>query len=524
LERSVEFIFYTLDKEYLLQSNHTDNFRPNVKFPAFKYFALFAPILLLLIIVGFSIVHYRTESQIRSMIDEHSIRLHHISGSIGTYMSSAFNHLQSLYNETETENAINSNTPAALKLLENSLLSLAQRNPVYDQVRWIDEEGREKIRISRGKDGPYIESRQNLQNKSQRYYFKAASLLHPGELYASRIDLNVEHGELERPLKPMLRIATAVADTQGNRRGIIIINILMTPVFETVPYFEKAGKTGNYLLLNQNGDLLHGTIPLSTVKENDKSVTSLPTAYPIVWKSIAASETGHLDLSYGMWTWKRILSFDNLVGFELNTVEGKSDIDKPIHGEFSLIFVVKRPLSFLLDMRRNIRVSTFTGVFVVLVVYAISLYFYLSGNFRARRAELAASYARNHAANMVRLKEHEERFHHLVESSDVGLLVVDSEGKIEISNASIEKMLGYDKNELVGSKVEKLLPVDKQEEHSALRQAFMRDPRSRKMGEGRELEALRKDGTTIPVEIGLNPYSDQGRILVLVNVIDLSKR
>ena len=360
-----------------MQSNYTDNFRPNVKFPAFKYFALFASVLLLLIIVGFSVVYFRTESQIRAMIDADSIRVHNINELIGAHMSAAFNHLQSIYNETETQNAINSSNPEALKLLENSLLSLAQRNPVYDQVRWIDEAGREKIRISRGKDGPYIESRQNLQDKSQRYYFKAASLLLPGELYASKIDLNVEHGERERPFKPMLRIATPVADTRGTRRGIIIINILMTPVFETVQYLEKAGKTGNTLLLNQNGDLLHGNIHLSTVKEDDNPVASLPAAYPVVWKSISTSDTGHLDLSYGMWTWKRISSFDNLIGFKLNKVEGKSGIDQHIQGEFSIIFVVQRPLSFLLDMRRNISVSTFAGVFVVLVVYGISLYFYL---------------------------------------------------------------------------------------------------------------------------------------------------
>ena len=507
-----------------MQSSHTENLRPNVQFPAFEYVALFAPILLLLATVGFSIVHYRTESQIRAMIDEDSIRLHHISGYIGAYMSTAFNHLQSIYNETATQNAVNSNNPADFKLLENSLFSLAQRNPVYDQVRWIDEAGREIIRISRGKDGPYVEPSQNLQDKSQRYYFRAASLLLPGELYASKIDLNVEYGERERPSKPMLRIATPVADAGGNSRGIIIINILMTPIFETVQYLEKAGNAGNHLLLNQDGDLLHGTIDLSTVTQYNNPVTSLPAAFPTVWKNISTSDAGHLDLSYGIWTWKRISSIDNLIGFKPNKAGDESGTDKHIYGEFSLIFVVERPLGFLLDMRRNIRVSTFGGVFVVVVVYGISLYFYLSGNFRARRAELEASYARSHAEDMARLKEHEERFHRLVESSGVGQLVVDSEGKIEISNATIELMLGYNKNQLVGSKVEKLLPVHKQQAHLALRQGFLRNPTSRKMGEGRELEARRKDGTLIPVEIGLNPYTDQGRLLVLVNVIDLSKR
>lgn len=505
-------------------STNVNTPRQTVKFPVFEYFALFTPIMLLIIMVGFSIVYFRTESQIRSLIDEDSIRLHHISGFIGANMTSAFNHLQSIYNETETQNAINSNTPEAFKSLEKSFLRLAIRNPVYDEVRWIDETGFEKIRISRGQDGPYAEPPQNLQDKSQRYYFKAANSLLPGELYASKIDLNVEHGKIELPLKPVLRIATPVMDLKGNRRGIIIINILMTPVFETVQYLERESNTGDYILLNQQGAFINGSIHEPGVKESDEPVTSFSRAYPAIWKSISSSETGHLELSYGIWTWESVTSFDKLIGFKPYKTGGKSGADKQIKGDFSLIFVVKRPLSYVLEMRSNIRVSTFIGVFITLVVYGVSLFFYLRGNFRARRSELEAAYFRAQAANLARLKESEERFRRLVESSSVGQLVVDSEGKIEISNATIEQMLGYEKYELTGSSVEKLLPTDKQHAHLAFRENYMLNPQSRKMGEGRELSALRKDGTAIPVEVGLNPYTDQNRKLVLVNVIDLSNR
>jgi PAS domain S-box-containing protein len=175
-------------------------------------------------------------------------------------------------------------------------------------------------------------------------------------------------------------------------------------------------------------------------------------------------------------------------------------------------------------MRRDIRVSTFMGVFVALVVYGISLYFLLSANFRARRAALEATYARINVDSMIRLKEQEERFHRLVESSSIGQLVVDSEGKIEISNTTVEQILGYERYELIGVTVETLLPTDKRQAHLAFREDFLREPQPRKMGEGRELEALRKDGTKIPVEVGLNPYTEQGRVLVLVNIIDLSNR
>ncbi len=505
-----------------MQSTNINGSSRTVKFPVFDYLALYAPIALVIIIAGFTIVFFRTEAQIRSLIDEDNLRLQHISGFIGANMSSTFNHLQSVLNESETQKALNSNDPEVIRAFEKSLLILSRRNPIYEQVRWIDEKGLERIRISRGQHGPYIEPSQNLQDKNQRYYFEAAKSLPAGELYASKIDLNVERGVIELPLKPVLRIATPLVDLQGGRRGIIIINILMTPIFTAVQFLEQPGNVSNYLLLNQQGELLHGTVKKPGWRESDGKITSFSTTYPAVWKNISTTETGHLELGDEIWTWKSVSSFDNLIEFKPYNSKVDIDIEKRIAGEFSLIFVAQRPLNFMLVMRRNIRVSSFIGVLVALFVYAVSLFFYLNGNFRARRAELEATYAMAHATNMTRLKELEERFRRLVESSSVGQLVVDSSGEIEISNATVEEMLGYRKNELIGCKVETLLPTGKQQAHLALREEFMTNPRPRKMGEGRKLEALRKDGTTIPVEVGLNPYTDEGRKLVLVNVIELS--
>jgi PAS domain S-box-containing protein len=121
------------------------------------------------------------------------------------------------------------------------------------------------------------------------------------------------------------------------------------------------------------------------------------------------------------------------------------------------------------------------------------------------------------------MKELEERFHRLVEASSIGQLVVDAEGRIEICNPAAERMLGYEKGELEGVRVDMLLPAGQREKHEQLRKQFMRAPEPRQMGVGRELAAVRKDGSSIPVEVGLNPYSDHGRQLVLASIIELSQ-
>jgi len=58
-----------------------------------------------------------------------------------------------------------------------------------------------------------------LQKKADRYYFAATMALKPGGLYLSPLDLNIENGRIEVPIKPMIRIATPVSDSRGQSRA-----------------------------------------------------------------------------------------------------------------------------------------------------------------------------------------------------------------------------------------------------------------------------------------------------------------
>jgi PAS domain S-box-containing protein len=123
---------------------------------------------------------------------------------------------------------------------------------------------------------------------------------------------------------------------------------------------------------------------------------------------------------------------------------------------------------------------------------------------------------------MERLNELEKRFRLLVEASGVGMVVVNSEGTILMSNSTAESMLGYAKDGLKGLSVDSLLPPEQRTQHAGIRAEYLRNPEVRKMGVGRKLEALTADGRRIPVEVGLNPYLDHGKQVVLASIIDLS--
>jgi len=111
-----------------------------------------------------------------------------------------------------------------------------------------------------------------------------------------------------------------------------------------------------------------------------------------------------------------------------------------------------------------------------------------------------------------------------VDSSPNGLLVIDAMGKIVLVNREIERLFGYPRAELLGESVERLVPLASRNQHPGFRHGFFAAPKTRSMGAGRDLFGVRKDGSEVPVEIGLTPVETADGLYVVSAIVDISER
>jgi len=123
-----------------------------------------------------------------------------------------------------------------------------------------------------------------------------------------------------------------------------------------------------------------------------------------------------------------------------------------------------------------------------------------------------------------RLVRSEAQFRGLVDSAPDAMVVSDESGRIILVNAQAEALFGYRRAELLGRPVEMLLPERFRAAHGEQRLAYAGAPRRRPMGGGQEFYALRKDGSEIPVEIGLSPLETEHGTVVVSTVRDVSER
>lgn len=112
----------------------------------------------------------------------------------------------------------------------------------------------------------------------------------------------------------------------------------------------------------------------------------------------------------------------------------------------------------------------------------------------------------------------------IVESVPSGIVMTDESGRIIFANSLVNAMLGYEIGELIGKGIETLVPERFRGRHVRFRDSYMSSPSARPMGKGRDLFALRKDGTEFPVEIGLNPVRTDTGIVILSTMVDITER
>jgi PAS domain S-box-containing protein len=120
--------------------------------------------------------------------------------------------------------------------------------------------------------------------------------------------------------------------------------------------------------------------------------------------------------------------------------------------------------------------------------------------------------------------ENETTFQLIVESTLIGMILVNSEGKITFANRQAEKLFGFSSKELVGNTVEILIPERFRAKHPSYRNVSFHAPVTHQMGAGRDLFGRRKDGTEFPVEIRLNPIEAPGGTLMLAAITDITER
>ena len=117
-----------------------------------------------------------------------------------------------------------------------------------------------------------------------------------------------------------------------------------------------------------------------------------------------------------------------------------------------------------------------------------------------------------------------ERLQRIIEAMPSALLLVGADGAVEMLNAHAEQIFGWARAELLGRPIEILLPPRYQSRHQGLRTDFAAQPQTRLMGAGRDLYALRKDGSEFPVEVGLSRIDTDDGPKTLCAVIDLTAR
>jgi PAS domain S-box-containing protein len=120
-------------------------------------------------------------------------------------------------------------------------------------------------------------------------------------------------------------------------------------------------------------------------------------------------------------------------------------------------------------------------------------------------------------------EESEKKYRELLETNPDGIVIVNSDGKIEIINRQIHEMTGYTTEELIGEPIEILVPKNF-EHHKQKKERYIERPVSRQMGEGVKIFVRCKDGSEFPAEISLSPLETSKGVIISTIIRDITKR
>ena len=122
------------------------------------------------------------------------------------------------------------------------------------------------------------------------------------------------------------------------------------------------------------------------------------------------------------------------------------------------------------------------------------------------------------------LEDREQRLRALVATAADGVMIIDAAGIVQEYNPACERLFGYGADEVVGNNVKMLMPPPYRDEHDQYLLRYQATGVKRIIGIGREVEGLRKDGRTFPMELSVGEARPGGKQVFVGIVRDITAR
>lgn len=329
----------------------------NLSYSKKKYYFIFT-----LYFIGFgivialitSIINYKSsftnmDNKLQQMADSESSFKRDL---LFDYISSVEMLLGAIAKNDLTVNFLKSGTTSDKQNLTTLFYAMSYANKDIMQLRYIDASGQEVIRIDRDKRSPelLIVPEHRLQNKSDRYYFKEASQLMSHQFWHSNIDLNMEQGKIEQPLRPTFRVATILV-VNNQLKGIVIANLLFENMIKVLE-----NSTSFYIYLaDKDGEVIHN--PSNRSGSWSKYLVDKDTLYSIFPESVKQIRNNTNYSASGLYSYSFGDLFRNTENLKL-IFTPKPGVVEQIHEQNLLtaliiattVLIVAIPLSWLISI------------------------------------------------------------------------------------------------------------------------------------------------------------------------------
>jgi diguanylate cyclase (GGDEF)-like protein/PAS domain S-box-containing protein len=342
--------------------------------------------------------------------------------------------LRIVANSEYVSDFINKPLPENLEEVGHRFSTFLTDRKIYDQLRIISAQGFEEIRVDRKGENAVISSGKELQDKKDRYYFKETIALHQGQIYLSPLDLNVEYGEIERPLKPMLRIATPLFNKQKTCTGILILNYKAERMLEWYSLAHPANSSTRFFLLNKEGYWLKANNPDIEWGFMLGNNNIFANSHPEVWRKIKMSGNQGAVTNDGVFLFQKIIPRDEiLLNSKVITSDNTllKDTVPPNDEWFIMCQIPGKELSYHATLQRQNEKMSWLLLAVALLA------------FTSWQVALARIEKRKNLRSMQLLSQG-------LEQSPTAVIITDTGCNILYVNPTFEQMSGYSAKEVQG--------------------------------------------------------------------------